>query len=126
LVSDIVDLLWLSSLLTWQIETLSGKTIKHLEFDNYEKKIVEKLRVVIVGWTCPDFVSPSGFKTIAQVEQLYDAVNSGSCKAEKLSPTAWAERKASNRSRHALGEDVYGKEEVTRGVKHKTTGNDEP
>lgn len=108
-----------------QIETLSGKPIKRLEFENYEKKIAEKLGVVIVGWTCPDFVSPSAFKTIAQVEQLYDAVNSGTCKAEKLSPTAWAARKASNQSRLTLGEDVYGKEEVTKGVKRKATGDEE-
>lgn len=79
--------------------------------------------MVIVGWTCPDFVSPSAFKTIAQVEELYDAVNSGLCKAEKLSPTAWAERKASNRSRNELGEDVYGKEEVMKGVKRKAAAD---
>jgi hypothetical protein len=106
-------------LLTQQIETLSGIPIQRLEFDHYEKKIVEKHGVVIVGWTCPDFVSPSAFKTIAQVEQLYDAVNLGLCKVEKLSSTAWADRKASNKSRHALGEDVYGKEVVAKGVKRK-------
>jgi hypothetical protein len=124
LVSD-TTILRLSFTVNVQIETLSGKPIKRLEFDNYEKKIAEKLGVVIVGWTCPDFVSPSAFKTIAQVEQLYDAVNSGSCKAEKLSPAAWAARKASNRSRLALGEDVYGKEEVTKGVKRKAADDEE-
>ena len=110
-------------MLTQHIENLSGKAINRLEFDNYEKKIVEKLDVVILGWTCPDFVSPSAFKTIAQVEQLYDAINSGSCRAEKLSLAAWAEQKTSNHSRQALGEDVYGKEEVMKGVKRKVLGD---
>jgi hypothetical protein len=85
--------------LIWKtLETLSGHPINRLKFNNYEKKIVEKLGVVILGWTCPDFVLPSSFKTIAQVEQLYEAVNSGLCRAEKLTPTAWAEQKASNKS----------------------------
>jgi hypothetical protein len=80
-------------------EILSGKKVPRLEFENYEKKIVEKLGIVIEGWTCPDFISPSHFKKVSQVEELYHAVNSGACKARKLTDLELAERKASNQAR---------------------------
>jgi len=103
-----------------QIEVLSGRKVPRLEFENYEKKIVEKLGVVIEGWTCPDFISPSHFKKVSQVEELYHAVNSGACKARKLSDLELAERKWSNQARHALGEVVYG---TAKGSKRKAIGD---
>ena len=106
------------------VETLSGKKCARLEFEHYEKKIVERLGVVIDGWTCPDFVSPSHFKKIAQVEELFNAVNSGDCKVRKLSDDELAARKLSNQTRHALGEAVYGTpKDTAAGVKRKATGD---
>jgi hypothetical protein len=108
------------------LEALSGTKIRRLEFAHYEKKLVEKHGVVIDGWTCSEFVSPSHFKKIEQVEELYNAVNSGTCKARKLSAVELAERKQSNQSRHALGEAVYAPTKG-KGVKRKATvdGDDE-
>lgn len=108
------------------LETLSGTKIRRLEFTHYEKKLVEKHGVVIEGWTCSEFVSPSHFKRIEQVEELFNAVNSGACKARKLSAVELAERRQSNQTRHALGEAVYAPTK-DKGVKRKATvdGDDE-
>ncbi|KIM74380.1 hypothetical protein PILCRDRAFT_14526 [Piloderma croceum F 1598] len=105
-----------------QIATISGAKVRRLEFAHYEKKIVEKHGIVIDGWTSPEFVSPSHFKKIEQVEKLFNAVNSGACKARKLSDVELAERKQSNQARHALGEAVYGPTKE-RGVKRKAAGD---
>ncbi|KAF7970544.1 hypothetical protein HWV62_23711 [Athelia sp. TMB] len=94
--------------LTFAIALLSGKPMHRLEFGNYERRIVEKLGVVIEGWTCPNFVSPSHFKLISQVEELYRAVNDGTCYARKLDKVEYDARILSNQTRAALGEDVYG------------------
>ena len=100
---------------------LVGRKVAHLEFKNYEKKIVEKLGVVIEGWTCPDFISPSHFKKVSQVEELYHVVNSGACKARKLSDLELTKHKKSNQAHHALGEAVYGT--TKKGTKCKATGD---
>lgn len=83
------------------------KPLARLEYDHYEKKIVEARGVVIDGWTYHQFISPSNFKTIPDVEELYFAVSSGICKARKLSAGEQGARIKSNRERHALGESVY-------------------
>lgn len=69
---------------------------------------MEKLGVVIEGWTCPDFVSPSNFKLISQVEELYRAVNNGTCYVRKLDKAEHDKHILSNQARAALGEEVYG------------------
>jgi hypothetical protein len=76
--------------------------------------------VIIEGWTCPDFISPSHFKKVSQVEELYHAVNSGTCKARKLSDLELAKCKRSNQAHHALGEVVYG---TVKGAKRKAIGD---
>lgn len=79
-----------------------------MEYQNYERKIVEKHGIVIAGWTYESFTSPSNFKRVADIKILFDAVRAGTCKATKLSEDEWIARKLSNKMREEAGEDVYG------------------
>ena len=69
--------------------------------------------------------SPPHFKKIAQVEELFNAVNSSDCKVRKLSDNELVAQKLSNQTHHTLGGAVYGtpKDTAVR-VKHKATGDD--
>jgi hypothetical protein len=84
-----------------------------MEFRHYEKKIVEAKGIIIEGWTYHAFVSPSDFKKLADIKELYDAVRAGNCKAVKLSAADWAARIASNHIRAAQGELVYPSSRAT-------------
>jgi len=108
-----------------QIQVLAEQTVRRLEFGHYEKRIVERYGIVIEGWTCPDFVSPSDFKKISQVQELFDAVNAGTCFAKKLSPTEHAARIASNKARYDRGELVYAKVKESSLGKRKERDEDE-
>jgi hypothetical protein len=91
-------------------EQLANDTTLRMEFLHYEKKIVEAKGIIIEGWTYYKFVSPSDFKKIADIKELYDAVRSGNCKAVQLSQADWQARIASNKLRAAQGEAVYAPE----------------
>src|SRR5882724_4638468 len=95
-----------------------------MEFRHYEKKIVEAKGIVIEGWTYPKFVSPSDFKKLADIKELYDAVRGGDCKAVQLSQEDWQARIASNKLRVARGEEVYAPESMS-SKKRKTLALEE-
>lgn len=79
-----------------------------MEYVRYEKMIVEKHGILIAGWTYDAFVNPSEFRKVADVEELYNAIVEGTCKAKKMSDCEWKARKASNRARFTAGELIYG------------------
>ena len=79
----------------------------HLEYNNFEKKIMEGKGVIIEGWTYPTITNPSNFKSLADIKHLYDAIHDGTCKAVKLSQQEWNSHITSSCIRMAMGEDVY-------------------
>lgn len=87
-------------------EALCGVKCR-LEYNKFEKKIVEGKGIIIEGWTYPVFTNPSNFKSVADIKELHDAIRDGTCKAVKLSQPEWNSRVASNAMRMAMGEDVY-------------------
>jgi hypothetical protein len=88
-------------------EVLANDSTLRIEYLHNEKKLVEGKGIVIHGWTYSALVSPSNFKKLADITELYEAVREGRCKAIKLSTVDWNARIASNLARVARGELVY-------------------
>ncbi|KIM81189.1 hypothetical protein PILCRDRAFT_504494 [Piloderma croceum F 1598] len=101
---------YISKTIKEQIQLLANDSTLRMEFRHYEKKIVEEKGIVITGWTYHKFVSPSDFKKLADIKELYDAIRAGTCKATQLSSEDWQARIVSNKLRAAHGEPVYAPE----------------
>lgn len=96
---------WGSSPSSSILELLSGGKCR-LEYAHFEKRIAEAKGIIITGWTYPEFVSPSYFKKLADIQTLYNAIRSGDCKAVKLSQQEWDDRVAASASLAALPEHL--------------------
>jgi hypothetical protein len=56
-----------------------------MNYATYEKSIVERYRVKLVGWTYDKFVNPSHIGTMTDICKLRDALKCGECHWVRLS-----------------------------------------
>ncbi|KAJ6536529.1 hypothetical protein DFH09DRAFT_844736, partial [Mycena vulgaris] len=60
-----------------------------MQYVNYEEDIVHRYGIELVGWTPDKFCNPSELTTSLPVlRDLLNALKSGECRFEKLSPAA--------------------------------------
>ena len=50
-----------------------------MNYDNYEEKVIQRLKVKLVGWPFEKVVSPAKLYTIGELRTLRDALRSGAC-----------------------------------------------
>jgi hypothetical protein len=62
----------------------TGSKRAEMNYVNYDKEIVERYKVKLVGWTYERFVNPSHIGTVTDICKLRDALKSGECKWVKL------------------------------------------
>lgn len=76
-----------------------------MNYDNYEKAIVERHRVQLVGWPIAGgaIVNPSTFTSIPDGRQLHEALVSGACKWVKMGAQAVRDFDADMKRRREAG-----------------------
>jgi hypothetical protein len=79
-----------------------------MNYIQYERQIVEKLGVVLVGWPLGGRICNPGALASGDALVLKEALTNKTCKWVKLTAQQLNERKASNKQRADAGEDVYG------------------
>jgi len=90
-----------------QKHNLASKKVQ-MNYDNYEKKIVEVYAVTIDGWTYGKSVcNPGKIGRREHLITLLDALVTGRCSWVMLSDDEVSERVNNNRKRQASGEQVY-------------------
>ncbi|KII92206.1 hypothetical protein PLICRDRAFT_27424 [Plicaturopsis crispa FD-325 SS-3] len=94
-------------------------------YRNYEKDIVEKYSVRIIGWPKDvKFVSPSAIGAVGDIRKLRDAWKSGACHWEKMTKGQLASHLADLEERRDRGETVEKpprKQRSDKGTKRKST-----
>ncbi|KAH7917654.1 hypothetical protein BV22DRAFT_1135233 [Leucogyrophana mollusca] len=96
-----------------------------MNYDNYEKKIVEAHGVALVGWPSGRVRNPGRLGGRAAAEQLLNALVNEKCYWVILSDEELEQRKVDNKVRQARGEQVY-KARKAKGVSakaHKSADN---
>ena len=80
-----------------------------MNYDNYERKIVERFAVELIGW--PDDLlpirNPGQLGGRDRVQKLFVALTTNVCHWKKLSEQDRQRRIELNTERHARGEQVY-------------------
>jgi hypothetical protein len=79
---------------------------KLMNYENYEKRIVEYYGVELKGWPCAQFVNPGKLRR-GDLALLLVELEAGRCRWEKLSEAELLLRIESNHARHEAGEQVY-------------------
>jgi len=90
-----------------------------MNYDNYEEKIVQRLKVKLVGWPFENVISPAKLYTIGEPRTLRDALRCGACCWVKLSKSELKVHADNMATRRKAGE-VIGKarkERSDKGVK---------
>ena len=83
-----------------------------MNYENYERRIVETYGVALYGWPCGPTVRNPGSLEKEKLEKLFEALSDSElmpriCYWIKLSDDDLSARIASNRERMAAGEVVY-------------------
>jgi hypothetical protein len=90
-----------------QKHKLASKKVP-MNYDNYEKKIVEVYAVAIDGWTCEHGVcNPGKIGRRDHLITLLDALVTGKCSWIVLSDDDLSERISNNHKRQVNGEQIY-------------------
>ena len=64
-----------------------------MSYHQYEKKVVQRYGVELVGWTSPKLVAPSHLgRSVPQLKDLLDALMSGACHLQRLTNAQLKER----------------------------------
>lgn len=79
-----------------------------MNYENYERQIVERFGVELVGWPLHGSVCQPGKLTIDDAVILRRALGCGDCKWVKLTHEQVETRKDNNQRHHADGEAIYG------------------
>lgn len=93
--------------------------VADMNYDNYEEKVVQRLKVKLVGWPFEKIVSPAKLYTIGELRTLRDALRCGACSWVKLSKSELKVHADNITMRRTAGE-VIGKtrkERSDKGVK---------
>ena len=92
-----------------------------MNYDNYEEKVVQRLKVKLIGWPFENIVNPVKLYTVGELRTLRDALRSGACCWVKLSKTELKVHADSLAVRRKAGE-VIGKTRKERSDKGVKTG----
>jgi hypothetical protein len=94
-----------------------------MNYDNYEKKIVEEMGYALIGWPVSggDVTNP-GTLTTEELAKLDTALTQKTCRWVKLSPSELKARQENNQIRQANGANIY-KARKQRGSKRPRTEN---
>lgn len=104
-----------------QKNRLASKKIK-MNYENYEKNIVEVYAVAINGWTYEKSVcNPGKIGRREHLIKLLDALVKGECSWVVLSDDELSERIGDNHKRQANGEQVYKSRKAARQRKVDST-----
>jgi hypothetical protein len=78
-----------------------------MNYDNYERKIVEQHGVALEGWPVGRIRNPGSIGGRDAVMKLLESLNSRDCHWKILSAAELEDRIADNQARAKAGEDVY-------------------
>jgi hypothetical protein len=78
-----------------------------MDYDNYEKKIVEAYGVVLEGWPMGKIQNPGKLGGHAEITKLLDSLQEGTCHWKKLTAEELRDRIKDNKERAAAGEEIY-------------------
>jgi hypothetical protein len=92
-----------------------------MNYDNYDEKIVQKLKVKLVGWPFEKIISPAKLYTIDELRTLRDTLRSGACCWVRLSKQELKVLANETAMRRERGE-VIGKTRKARSDKGVKTG----
>ncbi|TFK61888.1 hypothetical protein BDN72DRAFT_863267 [Pluteus cervinus] len=87
--------------------TASTKRKVIMNYDNYERRIVETYSIALVGWPFDRITNPGSINAQAEVALLACALDAKKCKWVKLSPKELSARKKKNQARQVRHGDVY-------------------
>jgi len=79
-----------------------------MNYDNYERQIVERLGVMLIGWPLHGSIRQPGGLLIEDAIILKNALHTKNCKWVILTHQEVMSWKASNLQRQANGEVIYG------------------
>ena len=68
-------------------EMVTHSKIADMNYDNYEEKVIQRLKVKLIGWPFENIISPAKLYTVGELRTLRDALRSGACCWVKLSKT---------------------------------------
>ena len=99
-----------------------------MNYANYEKSVIERYKVKLVGWTYHQFVNPGEISTVEDARKLRDALKCGACRWVRLTRQEAADHSADIENRRAQGEEIgrARKQRSDKGVKRKRYDHDEP
>lgn len=78
-----------------------------MNYNNYERSIVERYGVALSGWPVSGGVRNPGKVRAMQINKLLEALQSEKCKWVMLTAEELKARIADNKARQARGENVY-------------------
>jgi hypothetical protein len=58
---------------------VTGSKVADINYNNYNEKIVQKLKVKLVGWPFEKIISPAKLYTIGELRTLRNMLRSGAC-----------------------------------------------
>ncbi|TFK65039.1 hypothetical protein BDN72DRAFT_901014 [Pluteus cervinus] len=96
-----------------------------MNYENYERRIVEKHSVALIGWPLEKVTNPGFITTQVQLALVACALESGKCKWVKLSATELSARVKRNVARqHRVGDVYKSRKKTTKGAKSAATIED--
>jgi hypothetical protein len=102
------------SLITQGLSEITRSETIEMQYEDYQRGIVLKHGVELIGWTADQFVNPSQLSSaLGPLRTLRDALISGTCKFQKLSPEERAERQKLYEAKVVSGE-IQPKQRKTR------------
>ncbi|THG93298.1 hypothetical protein EW026_g7903 [Hermanssonia centrifuga] len=94
---------------------ISGNEHANMQYLNYERDIVQKYHIKMVGWTHEKFVNVSELgNSLEPLEKLWNALKNGTCKFVKISSTEVATRQERTRQAVVAGEVAAPKQRKIR------------
>ncbi|TFK60512.1 hypothetical protein BDN72DRAFT_864296 [Pluteus cervinus] len=85
----------------------SSKRRTIMNYENYERRVVEKYSIALVGWPLDKVTNPGFITTQADLALVACALDSGACKWVKLSAKELSARVKQNKVRQQRHGDVY-------------------
>jgi len=100
---------------------VTGSKVADMNYDNYDEKIVQRLKVKLVGWPFDKVISPAKLYTVSELRTLRDTLRSGACCWVRLSKQE-LKVLANETAVRREGGEVIGKTRKARSDKGVKTG----
>ncbi|PCH43996.1 hypothetical protein WOLCODRAFT_141380 [Wolfiporia cocos MD-104 SS10] len=101
---------------------ITGNQKAVMNYKNYEKDIVCRYSIELIGWTHKKWANPSDLSTsLPPLQKLLDALKSGECRFIRLSAAALLERKKEYARKLDAGEITSWKKRKDTGKKRDCT-----